>query len=245
MLGILTLDTAFPRIPGDVGCADTFDFPVLYASVEGADPEEIVHRSSDEAFPRFVHAARGLVDRGCIGIATTCGFLVRWQRDLAASLPVPVLTSSLLALPFIASLLPPGRAVGVVTYSAESLSAATLAAAGARPDTPVEGVDPSGCFARTIRFGAARIDRAGMAADVVDAARRLVARRGNVGAIVLECANMPPYRDAVAEATGLPVFDAAQLVGAFYRGLAGSRRPALAGFVVKRERPAPEEEETR
>lgn len=226
MLGILTLDTAFPRVRGDVGCAETFDFPVRYARVEGADPEDIVHRASDEALPRFVAAARDLVDQGCIGIATTCGFLVRWQRDLAASLPVPVLTSSLLAVPLVARVLPRERAVGVVTYSAEALSTATLEAAGARPDTPVEGVDPSGCFARTIRFGAARIDRAAMTADVVAAARRLVARRQEVGAIVLECANMPPYRDPVAAATGLPVFDAAQLIAAFYRGLEGSRAPA-------------------
>ena len=109
MLGILTLDTAFPRIRGDVGCADTFDFPIRYATVQGADPEAIVHRASDEALPRFVQAARDLVDEGCIGIATTCGFLARWQRDLAGALPVPVLTSSLLALPFITRLLPPQR----------------------------------------------------------------------------------------------------------------------------------------
>jgi hypothetical protein len=226
MLGILTLDTAFPRIRGDVGCADTFDFPVRYATVQGADPEAIVHRASDEGLPRFVQAARDLVDEGCIGIATTCGFLARWQCDLAAALPVPVLTSSLLALPFITRLLPPQRTVGVVTYSAASLSPGVLEAAGANPGTPVEGVDPSGCFARTIRFGVAELDREAMAADVAAAARRLVARRSEVGAIVLECANMPPYRDAVVAATGLPVFDTAQLVAWFYRGLDGSRAPA-------------------
>jgi hypothetical protein len=245
MLGILTLDTAFPRIRGDVGCAHTFDFPVRYATVQGADPEAIVHRGSDEALPRFVQAARDLVDEGCIGVATTCGFLVRWQPDLAMALPVPVLASSLLALPLIARLLPAQRTVGVVTYSAESLSPAVLEAAGAGPDTPVEGVDPAGCFARTIRFGAAELDRDGMAEDVAGAARRLVARRSEVGAIVLECANMPPYREAAVAATGLPVFDAAQLITWFYRGLGGSRRPAPSGFMVKRERPAPDEEETR
>ena len=47
MLGILSLDTAFPRVRGDVGCGETFDFPVKYATVDGADPEEIVHRAGD------------------------------------------------------------------------------------------------------------------------------------------------------------------------------------------------------
>src|SRR5262245_16811500 len=101
MLGILSLETAFPRIRGDVGCAGTFDFPVRYAIVEGADPEEIVHRGGDGTLPRFIRAAESLAGDGCIGIATTCGFLVRWQRELAARIPVPVFTSSLLLLPLV------------------------------------------------------------------------------------------------------------------------------------------------
>ena len=224
MLGILSLDTAFPRIRGDVGCAETFDFPVKYAIVDGADPEEIVHRGDDTALPRFVRAAEELVEAGCLGIATTCGFLVRWQRELAAALPVPVVTSSLLLIPLLGRVLPARRKVGVVTYSAAALTPAVLEAAGASPDTPVEGVDPAGCFAQTIRYGASHLDSTKMNADVVDAARRLVARHRDVGAIVLECANMPPYRDAVVAATGVPVFDAAQLLTWFYWGVAGSTR---------------------
>jgi Asp/Glu/hydantoin racemase len=61
-----------------------------------------------------------------------------------------------------------------------------------------------------------------MAADVAGAARRLVGAHRDVGAIVLECANMPPYRAAVETATGLPVYDAAQLVGWFHAGLAAT-----------------------
>lgn len=224
MLGILTLDTDFPRIPGDVGCAATFDFPVKYATVKGATPQEIVHLASDAMLAHFIRAADELVEAGCVGIATTCGFLARWQRELAAELSVPVLTSSLLLVPMVGRMLPSHRKVGVVTYSAAALTPTLLESVGAPPYTPVAGVDPQGYFARTIRHGSHRLDSTRMSADVAEAARHLVAQHHDLGAIVLECANMPPYRDAVVAATELPVFDAAQLVAWFYRAVAGSTR---------------------
>ena len=224
MLGILTLDTAFPRIRGDVGCADTFDFPVRYATVAGAVPERVVHGRDDATLPAFVVAAQELVDAGAIGIATTCGFLARWQDALAAALAVPVMTSSLLQAPLVQRTLPAGRRLGIVTYSAADLDDALLAAAGVPPGTPIAGVDPEGVFARTIRHGAPALDRDAMARDVVAAARTLVDAHRDVGAIVLECANMPPYADAVRDATGLPVHDAADLVRWFHAGLARAPR---------------------
>ena len=229
MLGILTLDTAFPRIRGDVGCAETFDFPVRYATPQGAVPDLIVHCRDESMLPAFVAAALELVDAGAIGIATTCGFLARWQDALTAALPVPVLTSSLLQAGLVARTLPRGRRVGVVTYSAADLTPAVLAAAGLPATTPVGGVDPGGVFARTIRHGAATLDRETMAADVASAARALVEAHPDLGALVLECANMPPWRGAVEAATGLPVYDAAQLVTWFHGGLAASGRPYAHG----------------
>jgi len=222
MLGILTLDTAFPRVPGDVGCARTFDFPVRYATPKGADPSRVVHRRDDSLLPAFVAAAHELIDAGAIAIATTCGFLVRWQREFVAALPVPVLTSALLQVPLLRSTLAPSRTVGIVTYSAADLGPDLLACARIDASTPVEGVDPAGVFARTIREGAPALDERAMAADVTRAASRLVSTHPEVGAIVLECANMPPYRDAVVRATERPVFDAAQLVTWFHAGVARS-----------------------
>lgn len=62
-----------------------------------------------------------------------------------------------------------------------------------------------------------------MSHDVVAAARRLATRHRDLGAIVLECANMPPYADAVAQSLALPVFDAVDLIGWFYAGVARAR----------------------
>lgn len=221
MLGILTLDTTFPRIAGDVGAPETFDFPVLHEIVAGAYVEDVVHRRRETLLPAFVDAGRRLVDAGCTGIATTCGFLVRWQAELTQDLPVPVLTSALLQLPLVERTLPAGRHAGILTYSAADLGADALAAAGIDPYTPIEGIEPGSYFAQTIRLGRATLDPDRMREDTLAAARRLLRTHPHVAALVLECANMPPYRDAVEEATGLPVYDAAQLLRWFHAGLAG------------------------
>ena len=221
-LGILMLDTAFPRIPGDVGCAETFAFPVRFARVAGATVDEVVHHHDRALVPAFVAAGRRLADEGCVGIATTCGFLARWQHDLAQALPVPVLSSALLQIPLVERTLPARKRAGIVTYSAASLTAETLAAAGVSPCTPLEGMDPAGYFADAIRNGADAIDPARMQDDTVAAARRLVAAHPDVGAVVLECANMPPYAAAVKAAVGIPVFDAAHLIRWFHAAVTGT-----------------------
>jgi Asp/Glu/hydantoin racemase len=227
MLGILTLATSFPRIAGDAGSPATFAFPVRIALVPDASVDAVVHRRDPAMLPAFIAAGRTLADEGCIGIATTCGFLARWQRELAAALPVPVMTSALLQVPLVARTLQQRRRVGIVTYSENDLTADVLDGAGVDRDTPVAGVAPDGYFARTIRDGTRDLDEARMAADTVAAARKLTDVHRDIAAIVLECANMPPYADAVRNAVGLPVFDAAQAFAWFHAGLAGYDRADL------------------
>lgn len=219
-LGVLMLETRFPRPVGDVGNAASFNFPVRYAIVRGASPERVVRRKAQGLLQPFIEAGQALVAQGCIGITTTCGFLVRFQSALAQALPVPVMTSSLLQIAALEARLPVGKRIGVVTIAAAYLDASCLAAAGAPADTPIEGVDAGSEFAQRILNNDASLDIAQAERDVVAAAMRLTARCPQVGALVLECTNMPPYRNAVQGATGLPVSDAQTAISAFWRSLA-------------------------
>jgi len=199
-LGILMLDTHFPRVPGDIGRADSFRFPVRYLTVPGASPERVVLRADPALLQPFVDAARALCDEGAAAIATSCGFLSLWQRELLAALPVPVWTSSLLKLREL-------RRPGVVTVDAQSLSDAHLLAAGADPATPVEGLRDGCALQRTLLGDLPELDVDAAARDTVEAAQRLVAQSPWVADIVLECTNLPPYAAAVRAATGRPVHD--------------------------------------
>jgi Asp/Glu/hydantoin racemase len=216
-LGILMLDARFARVPGDMGNALTWPFPVEYRVVRGARPDRVVMHRAEGLLQPFLAAASDLVAHGCRAITTNCGFLSLFQRELAAHVGVPVATSALLQVPWVQTTLPPGRKVGVVTISATTLSAAHLAAAGAPEDVPVMGCeDGSELFPVLIRGERDDLDTGKAEADVVAAATRLVSAHPEVGAIVLECTNMPPYAAAVRRATGLPVFDAVSLVRWLY-----------------------------
>jgi hypothetical protein len=199
VLGVVMLDTHFPRPPGDIGNPASFAFPVRYAIVSGAAPRRIVAARPDDALlGAFVAAARRLVADGAAAISTSCGFLVHWQREMQAALPVPVWTSALLLLPAL-------ERPGVLTVDAAALGPAHLRAAGADAATPVEGLAP-GCALQRVLLGEQQaLHPQAAEADTVAAARRLVARHPEVRTIVLECTNLPPYADAVTRATGRPV----------------------------------------
>ena len=74
-VGILMLETRFPRIPGDMGNALTWPFPVQYRVVRGASPDRVVRGDPRELTDAFIAAGRDLVAAGCDGITTNCGFL--------------------------------------------------------------------------------------------------------------------------------------------------------------------------
>lgn len=219
-LGILMLDARFPRIPGDMGNGTTWPFPVLYKVVRGASPEKVVLRGAAGLLPDFVAAARELVELGAEAITTNCGFLALYQKELALAVAVPVATSSLMQVPWVQATLPPGRRVGVVTVSRKSLTAAHLESVGVPADVPLAGTETGREFFRvliTAEKDDMDVDLARQ--DVVEAGRGLVARHPEVGAIVLECTNMPPYAAALQQAVGLPVYDIYTMINWFHGGL--------------------------
>lgn len=219
-LGILMLEARFPRIHGDMGNGGTWPFPVLYRVVRGASPEKVVLQGARGLLPDFLEAARDLVAQGAEAITTNCGFLSVFQREIAAEVGVPVATSSLMQVPWVQALLPPGQRVGLVTVSGSSLSPAHLAAVGVPADIPMEGTESGREFFRVlIRAEKEDMDVDLAEQDVVEAAQRLVARHPEVGAIVLECTNMPPYAAAVQRATGRPVYDIYAMITYFHAGI--------------------------
>lgn len=218
-VGIMMLETRFPRIHGDMGNALTWDFPVHYKVVRGANPENVVRGNPKDLVDLFVAAGRELVDMGADGITTNCGFLALIQDEVKEALGVPVATSSLMQVPMVEALLPKGKRPVILTISKDTLTPAHLAAAGAPLDTPIFGTDGGRAFTRDILGDAPEIDFEACRLDMIDAAREIRETCPDAGAIILECTNMVPYARDVRRASGLPAFSIQSFVNWFQAGL--------------------------
>ena len=207
-LGVLMLDTRFPRPEGDIGHPSAFGVPTRRCIITGAWPEKIVQSGAGLRKGRVVAPMLQLVRRleqdGARAITTSCGFLVLLQKEMQAQVKIPVVTSSLLQLPGLLAL---HQKVGVLTISSSKLGVEHLRAAGVPrerlADVVVQGVDAKSEFATAILGNQATMDLDRAGADVVAAAVKLKQREPLLTSVVLECTNMPPYRAAIEAATAM------------------------------------------
>ena len=162
-------------------------------------------------------------------IASDCGYMIHFQAEVAAAVSVPVIMSSLIQLPMLERSIGPERKIGVICANKPRLTNDMLALAGLRDPgrVVIRGMQDSAAFRSPILDEEPLLNDELIEKDITDTARELVAAHPEVGPILLECSNMPPYAHAIQRATGRPVFDFTTLIGVYFA--AAFRRP-FAGF---------------
>jgi len=226
VIGILMLDHALTRPPGDPGNPSTFSFPVIHTTVSGVSLERLLMKDPGIIDP-LTASARRLVESGAAAIAGGCGFFIYFQEALSSRLEVPVMLSSLLQIPFIQKTVGPNRRIGVLTAHAGRLTHEHLLMAGMDPKFPVKvtGLENEPHFRQGILTEGGIYDFAGIQKEVVAKAIELVqADDGGfpVGAVLMECTNLPPFAEAIQEALMLPVFDVTTMVNHLYQAISRS-----------------------
>jgi aspartate/glutamate racemase len=220
-IGILLLDCVAPWIPGSVGNASTYSKPVRYKVVPGMTVERVLFDPAPETEQAIVEAARELVAEGAKMVTANCGFTIRFQKAVREAVDAPVLLSSLLLAPFLVSMLPGNTRLGVITANAGSLTPDLLQLAGISDPSrlAIKGLDDAPAFNDAIIACNGSIDVEQVREETVNAAVELVEQEGDIGIILLECSELPPYAAAVQRATNLPVFDFISMIEFFAEGL--------------------------
>ncbi|MCZ2721489.1 aspartate/glutamate racemase family protein [Marinomonas sp. 15G1-11] len=216
-LGVLMLNTHFPRVMGDIGNPDSFAFNVLYERVSSAKVSAIVTSEGvhSDIKKDIFESIKSLENKGVDLIVTTCGFLGEMQDELKKSTNVPILTSSLLTLPFVRTFInKENDKVGVLTFDAKKLNEKHFGG-HYKNDVVIGDIPKDGELYKTIKNDYLSLDVVKSEEEVVSSALKLIENNKNIKAIVLECTNLSPYIDAVKTATNLPVFDIIQAINWF------------------------------
>ncbi len=222
-IGILVLDCFYPYLPGNVANATTYKFPVRYAVVEGATSDRLVYDRDPALIESFIAAARQLESEGVKAITGACGFMAIFQKELTASVSIPVFSSSLLQIPFIYQIT--GKRIGVISADKTKLMPQHFENAGVASDIPLAlvGMENVVAFTQAIFYPDGTLDNDAIRNGVLDVVQNLLDKYDDIGSILLECSDLPPYAAEVQAVSGLPVFDFVTMINYVHETLA--RKP--------------------
>jgi Asp/Glu/hydantoin racemase len=227
-IGILMLDMKAPLIPGNVGNASTYKFPVRYKVLAGIPSDWWcdAEGASINRQAKFIETAKELETEGVRAITTGCGFFAKYQKAAAEALRIPIFCSPLLMVPMVSRMIGTTRRVGIITAGANHLKGAFLENVGIDESIPiaVDGLDDKEEFTKVhVTQEKSTVEVAKMEAEVIDVTRRLVKNHPDIGAIVFECSDLPPFAAATQEAVGLPIFDFITLTNMVYQAVVQKR----------------------
>lgn len=217
-IGVLCLEAYHAKIPGILRNASTFKFPVTYKVVKGATIERLINQQDPTLLTPFIEAVRELEEEGVRAVTGSCGFMVLFQRELAQAVNIPVFISSLIQLPMVHLMLRRGQKVGILTARKSRLTKDHLRAVGAESlPVCIAGMDDQEEFCETIILGRKKeMDLDRIEQEVVSVVDKLAQENPEMGALIIECTDLPPFAHLIQQKVHIPIFDITTLTNMVY-----------------------------
>ena len=221
-IGIVYIENInYPLIPGNVVNAYTYNFPVRMKPVPNLTNDRLFN-NDPTIVDDLIKTVKSLVeDDGCRAISGACGFFGNYQQQVRAAVDVPVGLSSLVQIPFIQGLIKPGQKIGILTANKGSLTDGLLRSCGVTDTSNLVVKDALQTeeFATVVNMRG-YFDNTIARQEILTLAQELVDEHDDLGAILLECSDMPPYASEIQRVTQLPVFDFITLINWLKSGVA-------------------------
>lgn len=212
-VGVLCLDSLFPKPKGHLRNPMTFGFPVVTRVITGVDVPRLLFNPTPDLLEPFVQAAHELEADGVRAVTGSCGFMARFQGRIARELKVPVLLSSLVQLPLLRLLHGKNAVIGVLTASAKALTPEHFTACASDiNEVRIRGMEDQPEFRETILenkrhdFNLERLE-----GEIVGTAKAF-AQADRLDALLLECTDLSAFAEPIQKAAGIPVYDICGLV---------------------------------
>lgn len=203
-------------MPGNSTNPASYPYEIKMVHVEGACVETVITHPSQELVERMIRMSKDMVENeGVEAICTSCGFNAIFQKQMADALDVPVFSSSLLQVPFVQNIIGWKKTVGVITANGGSLTKEHLHACGITDDmnVVVMGLEDAEEWSKIFDKPDEKFDIDLVTEEILSVAKAGVASNPEIGAIVLECTDLPPFAEALREVLGMPVFDFNSMMG--------------------------------
>jgi hypothetical protein len=215
-LGVILMDDIYPAFPGDVRNASAYPFPIQYDIASGIDIKKlVVDEHKIMCLPAIIQSAQRLENMGCRAIAGECGYFAFFQREVAASVGIPVFMSSLLQVPLAQQIVGSNKVVGILMANSKYLTDHHLESVGIKigSNYVVGGVmDDFRCeefdhlWTSGLRSDPPAADYEKAETEFLAVAIEFVKKYPKMGALVLECTGFPPFTRALQCKIDIPVF---------------------------------------
>lgn len=207
-VGVIMLNTRFPRPVGDIGNPASFAHPVEFEMVSSATINSVVTNSpiSPDVVQGFKIAARSLVEKGCTVITTSCGFACSIHDELQSSIDVPLVSSSLNQVPALVKEFGWHVTLPVITFDSRILSKRHFGRFWSS-NVVIQGIEDGKELHNVLKKDLQQLDLRQAEHDVLASVERVLSLHPSSKAVLLECTNLPPYRSAIERRFGLPVYD--------------------------------------
>jgi len=212
-------DVFYPMVPGNVVNAYTYDFPVRMRGVPNLDIDRLFRRDPSIA-DDIIELGKFMIEKeGIRALCSACGFFGNFHAQVAAALDIPVALSSLVQINWIRAVVKPGQKIGILTADKSSFTDVLLENVGVtdRSDLIIGDLRHGEHFSAILEYRG-EFDNSKVKEEVVAAAMALIEEEPTIGAILLECSDMPPYAYAVQHATQRPVWDFTTLIRWLHNG---------------------------
>lgn len=211
-IGILVADSFAHILPGNVVNANTYNFPVIYKVLKGISAEQIMTGDS-YLLETIIKGGKELIQHGVRAVVGACGSFAFYQREVASALEVPTFLSVMLQVPLIVQSLKPEQKVGILAASAATITQKVFDQC--RISDPsrlvIFGAETLSQFDKLFDYSA-NFDSNELERELVNLLKQIISENQNIGALLIQCSDLPPYAWAIQNATGLPVFDMNSLI---------------------------------
>ena len=202
-VSVLQLDTRFCRVPGDVGCAESYLHDPEIIRVPCASVANIVTDQPGQIdldpFLNAIERATGDV------VVTSCGFLSPFQDQLQSITPKPIIASVLNMLSDLDVMKGADRS-SLLTFDATRLVEAHFPNPYRANDFRVVGLRPNNPLRQRIEED---VPDCFDVSDVVNAvvADFALAVMPTTETVILECTNLPPYKPQMRHDSNVRIID--------------------------------------